>query len=75
MATKAKLEGNARYLAKFKTVSIRIPADDFPAVQKAAAAASMSASAYMVQAVQEKVQRDGQLAAQPGTAPAADGKA
>ncbi len=60
MATKAKLEGNARYLAKFKTVSVRIPQSEWGSVASAAANAGQAISAYILQAVRERMARDQQ---------------
>ena len=50
MATKAKLEGNARYLAKFKTVSARIPLEQLEVIQNAAEAAGESVSGFLISA-------------------------
>ncbi len=36
MATKAKLEGNARYLAKMKSISLRMPPELHEEISKAA---------------------------------------
>ncbi|MCD8144009.1 MAG: RNA 3'-terminal phosphate cyclase [Oscillospiraceae bacterium] len=59
MATKAKLEGNARYLAKFKTVTIRFHPEELSAVKAAAAKATGgSVQGYILQAVREKMQRE-----------------
>ena len=58
MDKKRKLETNARYLAKFKRVPVSVPLDEWDAVQQAAAAAGQSASAYMLQAVRDRVARE-----------------
>jgi predicted DNA binding CopG/RHH family protein len=58
LATKAKLESNARYLAKFKTVSIRIPEEELPAVKRAADSAGVALSAYILRAIREQIRRD-----------------
>jgi predicted DNA binding CopG/RHH family protein len=60
MTTKAKLEGNARYLSKFKTVSIRIPEEEFPAVAAAATGEGLALSAYVLEAIREKVRGNGE---------------
>ena len=57
MATKAKLEGNARYLAKFKTISIRIPIDNFESIERAAKASQMSVSGFITKAAMEAAQQ------------------
>lgn len=57
MATKAKLEGNARYLAKFKTISIRIPVENFEFIEQAAKASQMSVSGFIAKAAQEAAQQ------------------
>jgi predicted HicB family RNase H-like nuclease len=59
MYNEKKKVSNERYLAKFKTISIRIPAETFPAVEQAAKRAEISASAYIVRAITEKLERDG----------------
>lgn len=58
MDKKRKLETNARYLAKFQRVPVRVPLEEWPAVQQAAAAAGQAVSAYMLDAVRAKVAAD-----------------
>lgn len=59
MATKAKLDGNARYLAKFKTLSVRIPLEELPDIQKAAGKAGQSVPAYLLDAARQRMQQEG----------------
>ena len=47
-----KLESNAKYLSKFKTVSVRIPLDRFPQIEAAASAQGVGVSAYMLHAAE-----------------------
>ena len=51
MSSDAKRASNARYLAKFKTVSVRFTQTDAVAVQSAADSAGESLNAYIVGAV------------------------
>lgn len=53
-----KLATNARYLAKFKTISIRFPVDEWERVSEAAQREGKAVSAYTVQAVRERMERD-----------------
>ena len=58
MSSDAKRASNARYLAKFKTVSVRFTQTDAVAVQSAADAAGESLNAYIVGAVAQRMERD-----------------
>lgn len=58
MATKAHLEGNALYLAKLKTFTLRVLPEEFEAIKAAAEAAGQSTNAYIVQAVRERMERE-----------------
>lgn len=58
MATEAKLRANANYLSKFKTLSVRVPAEDFPALEAAAAAQGESPSGYILEAARLRLARD-----------------
>ena len=58
MATKAHLEGNARYLAKLKTFTLRVMPEEFEAIKAAAAVAGQSTNAYIVQAVRDRMERE-----------------
>jgi len=67
MSTDAKRAGNARYLAKFKTVATRLPLEEYEQVKAAAAHVGESVAGYIVAATRERMARDG------FTPPAADG--
>lgn len=58
MSSDAKRASNARYLSKFKTVSVRFAQTDATAVQAAADAAGESLNAYIVGAVAQRMDRD-----------------
>ena len=58
MSSDAKRASNARYLAKFKTVSVRFTQTDAVAVQYAADSAGESLNAYIVGAVAQRMERD-----------------
>lgn len=59
MATKAKLEGNARYLAKKKTVTIRFDPDEHKLIQSFADKyTNGSFQGYVLEACREKMKRD-----------------
>ena len=64
MSSDAKRASNARYLAKFKTVSVRFTQTDAGAVQSAADAAGESLNAYIVGAVAQRMERDASNALQ-----------
>lgn len=67
MSSDAKRASNARYLAKFKTVSVRFFQADAIAVQSAADAAGESLNAYIVGAVAQRMERDASSAPQSPT--------
>lgn len=52
MATKAHLEGNARYLGSMKSYSLRLTPDQYSAVQTAAAG---SVNAYIIGLLREHI--------------------
>ena len=58
MSSDAKRASNARYLSKFKTVSVRFAQTDATAVQAAADAAGESLNAYIVGAVARRMERE-----------------
>ncbi|MBS5332172.1 hypothetical protein [Gemmiger sp.] len=58
MSSDAKRASNARYLSKFKTVSVRFAQTDATAVQAAADAAGESLNAYIVGAVAQRMDRE-----------------
>ena len=58
MSSDAKRASNARYLSKFKTVSVRFAQTDAAAVQAAADAAGESLNAYIVGAVAQRMDRE-----------------
>ena len=58
MSSDAKRASNARYLSKFKTVSVRFAQTDATAVQAAADAAGESLNAYIVCAVAQRMDRE-----------------
>lgn len=58
MDKRRKLETNARYLSKFKTISIRFPVEEWEQIENAARRAGKAVSAYTVQAVRERMERD-----------------
>ena len=55
MSSDAKRASNARYLAKFKTVSVRFTQTDAVAVQSAADSAGESLNAYIVGALAQRL--------------------
>lgn len=58
MSTDAKRAGNARYLAKLKTVTVRMQPETAETIQQAAAAAGESVNGYILAAVDERMQRE-----------------
>ncbi len=52
-------EANKRYLAKLGSHMLRMPARQKSHIKSAAAAAGQSVNAYILQAVAERMQRDG----------------
>lgn len=49
---------NERYLAKFKTVSVRIPLEWLDGLQSAATASGQSLQGYILQAIRERMERE-----------------
>ena len=59
MATKAHLEGNARYLATMKTISLRMKPEEHEAIKAAAECKTGgSVQGYILQAVRERMDRE-----------------
>lgn len=56
MATRAKLDGNARYLAKLKTITLRMKPEEHESIKAAAeVATSGSVQGYILQAVRAQM--------------------
>lgn len=68
MSSDAKRASNARYLAKFKTVSVRFTQTDATAVQAAADTAGESLNAYIVGAVAQRMEHDASVPQKPAEA-------
>ena len=60
MATKAKLEGNARHIAKLDNILLRPYKAEGAAIRAAAAEARQSVQAYILQAIRERMEREQQ---------------
>lgn len=58
MSSDAKRAGNARYLAKLKTITVRMQPETAETIQQAAAAAGESMNGYILAAVDERMQRE-----------------
>lgn len=58
MSTDAKRAGNARYLAKFAELKIRITPERKESIVDAAKAAGMSTAAYIIAAIDAQMERD-----------------
>ena len=58
MSSKAKLEGNARHQAKLDRIVIQPYKEQGEQIKAAAAAAGQSVSAYILQAVRERMERE-----------------
>lgn len=56
--TEAKKASNARYLAKCAQLNIKPKLEEAEEIKAAAAAAGQSTSAYIMQAVRERMERD-----------------
>lgn len=54
-----KLQTNAKYLSKFKAVPVRVPLAEYERMKSTAADAGQSPSAYALQAIRERMERDG----------------
>ena len=59
MSTDAKRAGNARYLAKLKTVTVRMQPEVAGTIQQAAQIAGESVNAYILEAVRRRMVEDG----------------
>lgn len=67
MSTEAKRAGNARYLAKMKTLTIRIKPEEYADLQAAAIEKEGgSVQGYILRAVRERMARDQAQAADAG---------
>ena len=53
--TEKKKASNARYLAKFKSYTIRVPEEEKERIDQAAAAAGQSISSYILDAVRARM--------------------
>lgn len=60
MASDAKRAGNARHIAKLDLLKVQPYKDEGAAIRAAAAKANQSISAYILQAVRERMERDKQ---------------
>lgn len=58
MSTDAKRAGNARYLAKLKTITVRMQPETAETLQRDATSAGESVNAYIVGAVAQRMERD-----------------
>lgn len=58
MSTDAKRAGNARYLAKMKTLTVRMQPETAERIQQAAAAAGESVNGYIMASVSERMARE-----------------
>ena len=58
MSTDAKRAGTARYLAKLKTITVRMQPETAETLQRAATSAGESLNAYIVGAVAQRMERD-----------------
>ena len=59
MATKAHLEGNARYLATMKTITLRMKPEEHEKIKAAAERENGgSVQGYILQAVRERMERE-----------------
>lgn len=56
MSTDAKRAGNARYLSKFKTLTIRVLPEEAERLAQAAAEAGESVQSYIMQAVRTRLE-------------------
>lgn len=59
MSTDAKRAGNARYLAKLKTITVRMQPETAGTIQQAAAQAGESVNAYILEAVRRRMEQEG----------------
>ena len=58
MSSEAKRAANARYLSKFKAVSVRLTQEDAETIQRAADAAGESLSGYISSAAKSRAERE-----------------
>lgn len=58
MYNEAKKKANERYLAKFLSKTVRIPCDMVEPLEMAAKNAGQSVSAYIIESIAERMQRD-----------------
>lgn len=58
MSTDAKRAANARYLAKFKAISVRLNQEDAETIQRAADAAGESLCGYIASAAKSRAKRE-----------------
>ena len=56
--SQAKLDGNKRYLSKMDKYQIRMPAGRKEEIRAAAEAAGESLNAYILRAIDERIERD-----------------
>ena len=59
MPTQAKKDGNARHIAKLDIIKIQPYKEEGAAIRAAAAAAGQSVQGYVLQAVRERMEREG----------------
>lgn len=60
MSTDAKRAGNARYLAKMKTLTIRMKPEEYVTIQAAANRTGDSVQGYILQAIRTRIEQEGQ---------------
>lgn len=58
MSTDAKRAGNARYLAKMKTLTIRVKPEEYAIIQDAASRTGDSVQGYFLRAVRDRMTRE-----------------
>lgn len=58
MYNEARKKTNERYLAKFLSKTVRIPLDMVEPLNKAAQNAGQSLSAYIVESIRQRMERD-----------------
>lgn len=59
MSTDAKRAGNARHIEKLDRIELRPYKEDGAEIRAAAAAAGQSLQKYILQAIRERMERDG----------------
>lgn len=59
MSTDAKRAGNARHIEKLDRIELRPYKEDGAEIRAAAAAAGQSLQGYILQAIRERMERDG----------------